>query len=43
MSPDQTAPKGAVFRSSPIWVHTVCKIGFQSVKADNFGEWQEKG
>ena len=25
---DQTAPKGAVFRSSLIWVHTVCRKDF---------------
>ena len=29
MNPDQTAPK-----SSLIWVHIVCNIGFQSVLAD---------
>ena len=28
VDPDQTAPKGAVWRSSLIWVHTVCKNDF---------------
>ena len=30
MDPDQTAPK----ESSLIWVHTICNIRYQSMKAD---------
>ena len=44
MNLDQTAPK----RSSLIWVHIVCNIGYFNTQADEradtiYHEWQEKG
>ena len=34
MDPEQTAPIGAVYRSSLIWVHTVCLRGFLNISVD---------
>ena len=34
VDPEQTAPVGAVCRSSLIWVHTVCHRGLLNISAD---------